>query len=262
MNAITLTTDFGLSDWFVGTLRGVILRLAPGLPVIDLSHGVPAGDIVAGAFTLASSIPFFPPGCVHVAVIDPGVGSARPAIAVESDGSWFVGPDNGLLSWALRDRPIGRIRRLENQQLFLPVVSQTFHGRDIFAPVAARLATGLDPAELGPEASDFIRLPWPGLQRHDDRLEGGIVHVDHFGNALTNLPNDLTQGPRPVAALLSGSLRIPIATCYADVPAGTPVAVPGSTGYLEIAINRGHAARTLQLVRGQSLQAEFSRPSP
>ncbi len=151
MRAITLTTDFGLGDWFVGTMRAVILGIHPRANVVDITHGIPPGDIRAGAFALMASCRFFPRGTVHVAVVDPGVGSRRRAIAVRSANHFFVGPDNGVLSWALGLEEIKTIRLLENPEYFLAPVSRTFHGRDIFAPVAAHLSRGLRASRLGRE---------------------------------------------------------------------------------------------------------------
>src|SRR5208283_126339 len=161
MNLITLTTDFGTRDWFVGTMKGVILSRCPRAAIVDITHEIPAGDIRAGAFALAAGCRFFPKGTVHVAVVDPGVGSARHAIVVQTANYFFVGPDNGVLSFALAKEKIKTIRRLENKGIFLQPVSCTFHGRDIFAPVAARLCRGFPIHKLGPLQKDFVRLPWP-----------------------------------------------------------------------------------------------------
>jgi hypothetical protein len=161
MRLITLTTDFGTRDWFVGTMKGVVLGIHPPATVVDLTHEIPPGDIRAGAFALMTACRFFPKGTVHVAVVDPGVGSRRRAIAVQTANSCFVGPDNGVLSWALMREKIKTIRLLENREFFLEPVSHTFHGRDIFAPVAAHLSRGVAVSRLGRELKDFVRLPWP-----------------------------------------------------------------------------------------------------
>src|SRR5262245_4734331 len=143
MHVITLTTDFGTRDWFAGTMKGVILGINPRATIVDLTHGIPAGDVRTGAFALAAGYRFFPKGTVHVAVVDPGVGGKRGALAVQTANYFFVGPDNGVLSFALRDEKIKAIYRLENRELFMKAVSHTFHGRDVFAPVAAYLSRGI-----------------------------------------------------------------------------------------------------------------------
>src|SRR3989442_15159550 len=182
MQLITLATDFGFSDWFVGTMKGVILGIAPRAAIVDITHEIPAGDIRAGAFALRASYRFFPKGTVHVVVVDPGVGSERKAIVVETDNYFFIGPDNGVLSWALAKERIKTIRALENEHYFLHPISGTFHGRDIFAPVAAHLASGVPTRKLGPVSKDFMRLPWPEPKRARNRIEAKIVCIDRFGN--------------------------------------------------------------------------------
>ena len=249
VRVITLTTDFGSRDWFVGTMKGVILRLAPKATVVDVTHDLPPGDIRAGAFALAAACRFFPKGTVHVAVIDPGVGSARRAIAARTANGFFVGPDNGVLSWALAREQIKAVHTLENADCFLHPVSRTFHGRDVFAPVAARLSRGMLLRQLGPVVKNFVRLSWPSARHGDGWLEGEVVYVDHFGNAITNLENrwvqDLASGP---LAVWRGRKRLcPLADFYQSVPTGRPVAVPGSSGFLEVVVNGGNASQKLRL---------------
>ena len=252
MQLITVTTDFGTADGFVGTMKGVIARLAPGATVIDITHEVPPGDLRAGAFALAASCRFFPKHTVHVAVVDPGVGSQRRALAAQTADYFFVGPDNGVLSWALRGEKIKAIRRLENEQYFLHPVSRTFHGRDVFAPVAAHLSRGVDIRRLGPPADDFVRLPWPEPIREADQVRGEVVYVDRFGNAITNITEQhlsrLRRGGRGVDL---GRRRLcPLAEFYQSVPKGQPLAVIGSSGFVEIAVNGGSAAARLSLSAG------------
>jgi hypothetical protein len=248
-------TDFGLCDSFVGVMKGVVLSRCPGARIVDITHLVPAGDVRAGAFALLTAYRYFPKGTVHVAVVDPGVGSARRAIAARGSDVTFVGPDNGLLSLALRGETSVVVRRIENQRLFLTPVSATFHGRDVFAPVAAYLANGGSFAEVGPETDEWVRLPWPEPTRGVNGWLGQVVHVDHFGNAITNLPNT-TLEPASVNrfTLLCGRRRVPVGTCYAAVPKGRAVAVAGSSGCIEIAVNGGNAARSLGLKRGSKVR--------
>jgi S-adenosylmethionine hydrolase len=250
MPFITLTTDFGSRDWFVGAMKGVIAQLAPKANVIDLSHEISAGDIRGGAFAVAAGYRFFPEGTVHLAVVDPGVGSTRKAIAVQTADYFFVGPDNGVLSWALRKEKVRAIRALEDETYFLATVSQTFHGRDIFAPIAAHLTRGVPIRKLGSALKDFEHLPWPESQHCEDGIAGEVVYIDRFGNAITNLE----AGPRFVSAICEvygkRPWRCPLKEFYQAVPKGKPGAIPGSSGFLEIAVNGGSAEKQLGLKRG------------
>ena len=256
MSVITLTTDFGTRDWFVGTMKGVILGINPNSALVDISHEIPSGDIRAGAFVLAASYRFFPNGTVHVAVVDPGVGSQRRAIAVQTSKYFFVGPDNGLLSWALRQEKILAIHALENQRYFLEEVSQTFHGRDIFAPVAAHLSCGVAIRQMGRRLKDLVRISWPRPRRNRNRVDGEVVYLDRFGNAITNVQTegiaDLVK--RQPSVYLGGKRLCRLGPFYQSVAKGTPIAVFGSSGFLEIAINGGNAARELGIRVGDSVR--------
>ena len=248
---ITLTTDFGLRDSFVGTMKGVILGIAPAVQIVDLTHGIAAGDVRGGAFALMTATPFFPPGTIHVAVIDPGVGSARKAIAIRTGRAIFIGPDNGVLSWAVKEADPLEIRSVENSDVFLPQVSNTFHGRDLFAPTAAWLAAKREFCELGPELAHFQRTDWPNPIRVQEGWKTEVIHVDTYGNAITAFPAVRTNGVQSV--LLPGGKRIPFEGFYAAVPRGNPLAVIGSSGFVEIAINQGDAARELSLRTGSEV---------
>jgi S-adenosylmethionine hydrolase len=249
MKPITLTTDFGLRDWFVGTMKGVILKIAPNAPVIDLTHGISAGDVRAGAFAIAAAYRYFPAGTIHVGVVDPGVGGNRAGLVIETENNLFVGPDNGLFSFVRRGERLKSIHRIENPQYQLAVISRTFHGRDVFAPVAAHLSRGVSVGELGPRVHDIERLEWPALKTLRSGLRGEIVYIDHFGNAITNVTGGsvLTSGAGKVRV---GQKLVPIEARYGAVKAGRPVAVIGSSGLLEIAINGGNAAKSLKLKIG------------
>jgi S-adenosylmethionine hydrolase len=251
---ITLTTDFSVRDWFVGTMKGVILRLAPKASIIDLTHDIPPGDIRAGAFALAVSYAFFPRHTVHMAVVDPGVGSPRRAIAIRTSDYFFIGPDNGLLSWALAKEKIKAIHALENQSYFLPKVSCTFHGRDVFAPVAAHLSRGLPIHKLGARLTDFIRLDWPEPKQSPHEIQGEILYIDRFGNGITNISSSALKGLQGAPVILLKPKRIPIAQFYQAIPPDKPVALVGSTGFLEIAINGGNAAKSLGLRVGMAVK--------
>ena len=259
---ITLITDFGTRDWFVGTMKGVIHGIASNATVIDLTHEIPPGDIRAAAFALAVSYRFFPIPTVHVAVVDPGVGSSRRALAVETEGHVFVGPDNGVLSWALRREKIRGARFLENPDYFLKPISRTFHGRDIFAPVAAHLSCGVSIKKLGAEARDFVRLDWPEPKQTARGLRGEVIYIDRFGNAITNLEAASLPKRGPLEVVLTGKRLCPVAQFYQAVAPGRPVAVEGSSGFLELAINSGNAARSLGIQVGSAvLVAPARKPS-
>lgn len=251
MSVITLSTDFGLSDSFVGTMKGVILNRAPRATIVDLTHGIAPGDVRAGAFALLTGYRYFPQRTVHVVVVDPGVGSARRAIAVQTRDFCFVGPDNGVLSWALAHETVRSVRLIGNERLWLQPVSRTFHGRDVFAPVAAYLARGGTFERLGPAVTDFVQLPWPRVQEADGNLVGEVLVVDRFGNAITNLPEPSAPAKPAGNVVLAGRRRsCRVAGCYDAVPTGRAVAVFGSSGFLEIAINGGSAATQLRLRAG------------
>ena len=261
MQIITLTTDFGMDDWFVGTMKGVIATINPTATVVDITHVIPSGDVRAGAFALAASYKYFPKGTVHVAIVDPGVGSKRRAIAIQTERYFFVGPDNGVLSYALRGEKIKAVRALENETYFLKPVSQTFHGRDVFAPVAAHLARGVSIAKLGPAATNFVRLEWPEAKVHGKSVEGEVIYIDKFGNAITNIHVATVTSLRRVhSELFKGRKRIcAIGAHYQSVPARRAVAVAGSSGYLEIAVNGGNASASLGLRVGNLIEVRAIR---
>ena len=261
MSVITLTTDFGVLDWFVGTMKGVILSINPRTSIVDITHEIPAGDIHAAAFALAASYRYFAENTVHVAVVDPGVGGRRKAIAVRTADYLFVGPDNGVLSFVLAREKIQSIRLLTNRKLFLPHVSRTFHGRDVFAPVAARLRKGLPIEKVGPPATHFVKLEWPAPKPKGTSIDGEIVYIDRFGNAITNLdPDSLAAiGTSGVRLVVFGRRRCPLKPLYQAVPTGKPVAVFGSSGFLELAVNGGSAARLLGLNVGDRVSVRRRR---
>jgi S-adenosyl-L-methionine hydrolase (adenosine-forming) len=255
---ITLTTDFGAQDWFVGTMKGVLASLAPQARVIDLNHGLPATDIQAGAFSLASSFRYFPSGTLHLAIVDPGVGTDRAPIAIRTAEYLFVGPDNGVLSLAAEQEKILEVRRIENPKWALEEVSKTFHGRDIFAPAAAHLLNGVPFSQAGPKVTSFQRLSWPQISECDQSVSGSVIYVDRYGNAITNIPNRAFVQESLAADVFVKSKRITrVHHCYQAVAPGKPVCVPGSGGYLEIAINQGNAAERLKLSVGSPITVKW-----
>ncbi len=249
---VTLLSDFGLSDVYASSMKGVILSLAPKARIVDLSHQIPAQQVRIGALALASAAPFFPPGTIHIAVVDPGVGTARKPLALFAKGQAFLGPDNGLLTLAAGGRAPGR--HLANPRLFLPKVSATFHGRDVFAPVAAHLLGGVRPDALGPPARASVHLSLPEPRASKGALRGEVIAVDAFGNAITNLDAEtLARRSRELARarVEAGGARISgISRTYGEHPPGSLVALIGSAGYLEIAEVNGSAARRLSLEEG------------
>ena len=264
VSVITLTTDFGTRDWFVGTMKGVILRIQPRATVVDITHEVPAGDIRAGAFALAAACRFFPKGTVHVAVVDPGVGSARRGIAIQTADYWFVGPDNGVLSWALVREKVRTIRALEGKAYFLSPVSRTFHGRDVFAPVAAHLSRGLAISKLGSAVKDFVQLDWPEPKARRGGIEGEVVYIDRFGNAITNLAAGLLPGQGTSRCEVHGrrGRRVcRLESFYQAVAPGKAVALTGSSGFVEIAVNGRSAAEALGLAVGSRVLLTQGRPA-
>jgi S-adenosylmethionine hydrolase len=250
---ITFTSDYGLEDHFVGVCHGVMARVAPRVRVIDVSHAVRAQDVRHGAVVLAQAVPFLPVA-VHLAVVDPGVGTGRGMVVLQAGGQALVGPDNGLLVWAAE--ALGGVERahgLGNPAYGLEPVSRTFHGRDVFAPAAAHLAAGVDPAELGPEVdpAGLVRLEATAPRVEGDRVHGRVVLVDHFGNlALDVRRQDLDRMGvavgDPVEVSVGGrSHRMAFAETFGSVPAGRPVLHEDSFRSLAVAVNQGRAAETL-----------------
>lgn len=244
---LTLLTDFGTADYYVAAVKGTVLRLAPGTTLVDISHQVPPGDVETAAFLLAAAAPAFPEGTVHLAVVDPGVGSERRILAVRTAAAWFVAPDNGLLTPALAGA--ASIRSVERTEIFLRAPGQTFHGRDRFAPAAAWLLRG-EPAEaLGPEIGDARRLPVPPPRRSPGRISGRVVHVDRYGNLVTDIPAGWLPAA-PCRAAVAGNTATRRASHYAEIPAGEPALLPGSLGTVELSLNGEDLARRWDVGRG------------
>jgi len=252
---ITFLSDFGSRDWFVGVVHGVLHAIHPTAHVVDLSHGVPPGHVARAAFVLEAAAPDFPAGTVHLVVVDPGVGTSRRALAVSARGHHFVGPDNGVLAWALAD-PEAKVHALSEARYFRQPVSRTFHGRDVFAPVAAHLAAGVALDQMGPRVSEPIRLAANGPIHRAGEIVGHVVFVDHFGNLLTNVTEqDMSDGfptvPESRIHVLAFEREIRgLSRSYGDAPVGTIVALIGSSGRLEIAQVGGDASERLGLGEG------------
>ena len=270
---IALLTDFGTQDTYAGMLRGVLATLAPHAPLLDLTHEIPRGDVRAGAFALWQASPYFPPQTIFLCVVDPGVGSARRALVAAWSERICVGPDNGLFSYLIeRDGPPEAVE-LAASEYQLPEPSSTFQGRDIFAPAAAHLASGVKFSDLGPPAGDLVRFATPRLQLLDgDGIEGEVLHADRFGNLMTSIgvlrrdsqsltlepwlgqgPVQRVVGSDPHVRLASGD-ELELLRTYSDVAPGRGLAYIGSSGLVEIGINQASAAAELKLGRGDTVQ--------
>ncbi len=246
LSLITLLTDFGLRDGYVGAVKGVLHSRCSGVQLVDLSHEITPGAIDAGAYVLAQAAPGFPEGTVHLAVVDPGVGSSRRGLVVETEGHRYVAPDNGLLTLVLEGARRVRVRAMENPSLWATDPSPVFHGRDVFAPVAAHLASGGSVEDVGPELDRdaLVRRPWPSAESGS----GVVVHIDRFGTLISNLKlADLPQVGRVEVA----GQHVPFRRTYSDVPKGSLVALRGSMGLLEVACNLGSAAARLGVGLGE-----------
>jgi S-adenosylmethionine hydrolase len=239
MPLLTLLTDFGTADYYVAAVKGTVLRLAPGTQLVDVSHEVPGGDVAMGAFLLAATVPWFPAGTVHLAVVDPGVGSGRRILAARTASAWLVLPDNGLLTHLLHQSAVAAIHCVERSDLFLAGPGQTFHGRDRFAPVAAWLLRGNSPEDLGPEIKDPVRLPLEPPRRENGQLRGQVVHIDRYGNLITDIPAAWLpeSGCR---AEVAGRQVVRKVSHYAEIADGEAAMIPGSLGTLEFSL-RGEA---------------------
>ena len=262
---ITLLTDFGTADYFVGAMKGVILSINPHASIVDITHEIPPQDILSGAFTLSAVYQNFPEGTINVAVVDPGVGSTRRAIIAASSNQFFVGPDNGLFSFIYERETERRVFHITNEDYFRKPVSATFHGRDVFAPAAAALSTGVAPEMLGIEITDYVRLAEikPGLAS-DGVIEGAIIHIDHFGNCITNLTrNDISEEmiERGLTLSINGREIKSFRRFFSEdeESAKTPFAIWGSAGFLEIAAFRASAAKLLDVRAGQLIKVTSDR---
>lgn len=260
---ITLTTDFGLDDAYVAIMKGVILRIAPTARIVDYTHGIKPGNIVEAAYLLRTGYRYFPPGTIHVAVVDPGVGSARRAIVLQTPEATFVGPDNGIFTLIAQDAQqqwAGRAQLIEltEREFWLPQVSATFHGRDIFAPVGAHLLAGTPLAALGRSIDTLTpaRLSLP-VAHGTGLLYGHIIHIDRFGNCITNITQEHLAahgiGQQILVEIIDQQLR-GLHRTYTDGPTGTPMCLIGSSGHVELAVCNGHAAQYLGVDIGDKLR--------
>ena len=253
---ITLTTDFGASDHYVGTMKGVLYGINPSALVVDISHAVASYDLLDGALTIAQAYSYFPVDTIHVVVVDPGVGSERRPILARTEKYSFVAPDNGVLSLVFEREERVSVRHISSEHYFLHPVSRTFHGRDVFAAVAGWLSKGVELARFGEEIRDYTRFRMPQPKRLEDgRVQGVVLKVDKFGNVVTNItPQDIPQlfaTGSPQFRILAGKQEITsMRTAYVEGTAGEVFGILGSMGFLELATNRGSAARALEVGKG------------
>ncbi|MYA71351.1 SAM-dependent chlorinase/fluorinase [Candidatus Poribacteria bacterium] len=259
---ITLTTDFGTSDVYVGIMKGVIRGINPDVQVIDLTHAIPPQDIHDAALATHSAHRYFPEGTIHTIVVDPGVGSDRRAVICQTDRAFFVCPDNGILTYLLHeienaDGQSIKAVAIQNNAYYLPEVSNTFHGRDVFAPVAAHLSLGVPLANIGPPVKDLVQLPIPTHQVSGNMIIGQIIKIDRFGNAITNLSESVLADIGSTYEIRVGSTRLMrLNRAYAESDSGKPLAIIGSFGLLEIAINGGSAEVSLGLKWGDVVEIQ------
>lgn len=255
---VTLTTDFGEQDPYVAAMKGVLYARCPLARIADLSHAIPPQDIRAGAFFLAGCVPYFPAGTIHVAVVDPGVGAMRHPVAAEAGGQYFIGPDNGLFSLALRRLPLTRAYVIENRAAMAETVSATFHGRDVFAPAAAALACGMPLEAMGRRLSALTPLDAHEPAVSNGVVRGVIIHIDRFGNCLANITAE-HLGSRAARNVRAGKHTISsIRRTYGDAERGETLALIGSSGHLEVAVREGHAARSLNLGIGDPVEVTLA----
>lgn len=249
---ITLTTDFGSQDYYVSAMKAVILGISSEVRLVDISHDLPPQDIMAGAWVLKNTAFLYPPGTIHLAVIDPGVGSTRRPVLVEVQNQFFVGPDNGLFSLVVEGKE-HRVFELSNRHFWRESVSPTFHGRDIFAPVAAWLSRQGRPERFGAELKELTTYRWARPISDDEGIQGWVVHIDRYGNLITNIPRSFIQslqGNTSFKIYVGNTILKEMCHSFCDVAEGEAVALTGSSGMLEIAINKGNAERMLGVEKG------------
>lgn len=257
---ITLTTDFSLHDSYVGTMKGVILRIFPEARLVDISHHITPQDVLEASLVLGSGFRFFPPGTVHLAVVDPGVGGGRRPIMICGSEQYFVGPDNGTFSRILERDPEARVHEIRESKFLLPSISDTFHGRDIFAPVAAYLARGVDPAEIGPITTEFRRLAVPVPTIWGDQIRGEVIHIDSFGNIVSNITRQQFRaavGSQSFRILINGKVIDRLHRTYEEQERGRTLALFGSSDLLEIAVAEGRAERRIGAGKGDTVLVQI-----
>lgn len=254
---ISLLTDFGMSDQYVGTLKGVIKSINPDADIIDICHGVAPHDIRAAAFQLRVSYAFFPKGTVHCVVVDPGVGTSRTSIVIRKDGYYFVGPNNGVFTYLFDEPGKCQIRYIENKRYFLKTISTTFHGRDVFAPVSARLSRTNIFSRIGPVCTKPVLFTKPRCERSETQIVGAIIYCDTFGNLITNIPVDWVSADKDYFLKIKSRLIKGLSTSYATGKKGQLMAVKGSSGFVEIACCQMSAQSYLKAGYSQTISVSI-----
>lgn len=258
---VTLTTDFGLQDAYVAAIKGAMLQVEPSLLMVDVTHQVEPQDVMGAAFVLRQVIPFYPEGAIHLAVVDPGVGSARRPIAASFGGHIFVGPDNGLLSLLLEGSKPEQVVVLDRPSFWRTArPARTFNARDLFGPVAAHLASGRRLDEVGTPTDAFQQLHWAHPLADDEGVQGFVVHIDHFGNCVTNISRELLEtNPRSLRAkcYVGSTIVHGVHDAYSDVPQGEPLVLVGSSNHLEVGVNGGDAATLLTIHKGSPVSLVY-----
>jgi hypothetical protein len=254
---VTLTTDFGLKDPYVAEMKAVILNINPNATIVDITHEIAKFNIRMGAYILASASPYFPKGTIHVAVVDPGVGTKRRPLLIQTERSYYIGPDNGVLALAAKNQDITHIYEVTNRKLMLSKISSIFHGRDVFAPAAAHLANGTPPEEFGPEIRKVVMPEFAKIIRRKDMLIGEVMHIDSFGNIITNFGEKEVELMKikhiANVKLRNAKLKLRFCKAYADVEPQKPLALIGSHNFLEISINQGNAAEIFKIRSGDKV---------
>ncbi|MDZ7716329.1 MAG: SAM-dependent chlorinase/fluorinase [Balneolaceae bacterium] len=254
-NVITLTTDFGLQDYYVSAMKAIIMGIAPDARIVDVSHDIPSQDIMAGSWVLKNSAMLFPKDSVHLVVVDPGVGTERNPIALRIEDQLFVGPDNGIFSLLTEGKDFEAVR-LSNKKYWGSKSSNTFHGRDIFAPVAAHLSTGVKLQDLGEPVDELVTYRWAVPIADKDGIQGWVIHIDKFGNLVTNVSEELIEEAiqnKSTKIYVGNTILDEIVTTFGSVAEGEPAAFIGSSGMLEIGINKGNAKEMLGVQKGAQI---------
>lgn len=254
---VALLTDFGLRDSYVAEMKGVILSICPVATIADVSHQIEKFNIRMGAYVLACAAPYFPRSTIFVAVVDPGVGTRRKAILIQTKQAYFIGPDNGVLALAVANQGIERVHEISNKKLLLPDISNTFHGRDVFAPAAAHLANGTPPANFGPETRMISTPSFAKVVKKRNMLVSEVLHVDEFGNIVTNIQKrELGKiSVKEILCIKLKSIKLKLSLCraYAEVERQKPLAIIGSHGFLEVSMNEGNAAEVFKIRSGDKI---------
>jgi len=258
MSIITITTDFGVEDGFVAQMKGSILCVNPSAMIVDVTHLIRPFSVLHAALILLGLIDYFPQGTVHLAVVDPGVGGNRKGLAIRAENQFLVGPDNGIFSLIIGKSHNVDVREIANESIMTPNPHPTFHGRDIFAPVAAHLSKGLEFDEVGPQFDNFERLLIPKVRCDERSITGQVLYQDHFGNLTTNIRGELCENGVDTV-VLDSRFVIPMGRTFSDVPKDSPLALINSFGFVEIAVNRASAAEILKVTEGAPVNIVYAR---